>query len=283
MSYSFGPLRARSVAVLLAVLLPFGLLAGCSSDDDSSGTTTTAKAEESTTTSAQTLTILATNDDGVGAPGIDAMVTALKALPDTVVVVSAPAENQSGTGGKTTDGELTATPTTMLGGTEATAVAGFPADSVEWALDGGIPEKPQLVVSGINMGQNIGSLISLSGTVGAARAAASRGIPALAVSAGIAPEPDYATAAKLAVEWVQSHREAILAGDLATTPAPVANLNVPTCTSGTVHGVLEVPAATTAPTSLDPTDCSAPEPATKPTDDVSAFAAGYASHSDIGV
>ncbi len=269
----------RLCVAALALLVPIGLVASCSSDDDAATTTTAA---ESTTTAPATLTILVTNDDGVAAEGIDVLVTALKAMPDTDVVVSAPAENQSGSAGKTTPGELTATPTTMLGGTEATAVSGFPADSVNWALDGGIPETPQLVVSGINSGQNIGSFVELSGTVGAARAAASRGIPALAVSAGIDDAAGYEAAAALAVEWVEQHREAILSGEMATTPAPVANINVPVCATGTLRGLLEVPVSPEPPASLDPVDCAAAPPAT-PTDDTGAIAGGWASLSDVSV
>ncbi len=274
----------------MAALAVFTLVPACSSGDDSAATTTTAansdgSGSSTSTTAAATkeLTILVSNDDGVGAEGIDVLVKALQAMPETKVIVSAPAANQSGTGAKTTDGPVTATPTTMLGGEEATAVSGFPADSVAWALDGGISAKPQLVVTGINMGQNIGSLIGISGTVGAARAAATRGVPALAVSAGLAPQPDYATAAKLAVQWIDQHRADLLDGKLAKKPAPVANLNVPTCSAGSVRGVLEVPAATTPPAEMTPVDCSAAEPATKPTDDVTGFAAGWATLSDIGV
>lgn len=279
----------------MAVLAVFTLVPSCSSGDDSAATTTTTTAAAKTdgsgsrssasTTAAATkeLTVLVSNDDGVGAEGIDVLVKALQAMPDTKVIVSAPAANQSGTGAKATDGPVTATPTTMLGGEQATAISGFPVDSVIWALEGGITAKPQLVVTGINMGQNIGSLIGISGTVGAARAAATRGVPGLAVSAGLAPQPDYATAAKLAVQWIDEHRADLLAGKLAKTPAQVANLNVPTCSAGSVRGVIEVPAATTPPSEMTPVDCSAAEPATKPADDVTAFAAGWATLSDIGV
>lgn len=273
------------------MLLPVVLVSGCGGDDASTTTTTTTSTSSAGTGSATTgstaasrqLTILVSNDDGVGAEGIDVLVKALREMPDTRVVVSAPAANQSGTGGRTTDGAVTATPTTMPGGFDATAVSGFPADSVSWALDGGVDVKPQLVVTGINMGQNIGSLIPISGTVGAALAAATRGVPALAVSSGLAPQPDYATAAKLAVRWIEDHRSALLDGTLATTPATVANLNVPTCSAGTVRGVLEVTAATAAPTDLTEVDCSAPEPPAKPADDVAAFGAGWATLSEVGV
>jgi len=268
------------------LLVPAGLVSACSSSDDSAATTSTAadRATSTTTGSAdKTLTILVSNDDGVGAKGIDVLVTALKAMPNTQVIVSAPATNQSGSGGKTTPGELTATPTTMLSGVEATAVTGFPADSVNWALAGGVKEKPQLVASGINAGQNVGSFINLSGTVGAARAAATKGIPGLAVSAGIDDDAAFAAAAKLAVEWVEQHRSALLDGSMDSVPASVTNINVPVCSAGTIRGLLEVPAATEAPASLAPVDCSAAEPATRPADDNAAMAAGWASLSDIGV
>ncbi len=289
MSFGFRHRGVRVAAAALVLLVPAGVVSACSSSDDAATTTTTstAAAEGSTTTVAapasKTLTILVSNDDGVGAKGIDVLVTALKGIPDTEVIVSAPATNQSGAGGKTTPGALTATPTTMLSGVEATAVTGFPADSVNWALDGGIREKPQLVASGINAGQNVGSFINLSGTVGAARAAAAKGIPGLAVSAGIDDAAAFDAAAKLAVQWVEQHRGALLDGSMDTVPASVTNINVPVCSAGAVRGLLEVPAAAEAPTSLAPVDCNAPEPATKPADDNAAIAAGWASLSVIGV
>ena len=271
---------ARGAVAVLAVVALVGLVAACSSDDDSSPTTTAS--EKTTTAAPKKLTILVSNDDGVGAEGIDALVNALKKMPDTEVIVSAPATNQSGAGGKTTPGELTATPTTMISGTDATGVAGFPADSVAWALDGGIEQKPQLVVTGVNSGQNIGAFIALSGTVGAARAGAQRGIPALAVSAGINDAEGYAEAAALAVKWIEEHRAALLDGSMATTPASVTNINVPACSAGTPRGLVEVPASSQPPADLNPVDCSAPAPPA-PTDDNTAIAGGWASISDIGM
>ena len=140
-----------------------------------------------------------TNDDGYSAPGIDAVVQGLRTLPDVSITVVAPLANQSGTGGKTTPGTLAVTDVKTASGYAAKAVAGFPADTVIWAVDQhGLAQKPQVVISGVNFGQNLGVATNLSGTVGAARAAASRGIPALAASAGLAPPgvaaPDFATA-----------------------------------------------------------------------------------------
>ena len=129
----------------------------------------------------------------------------------------APLTNQSGTGGKTTPGTLTVTDVKTASGYPAKAVAGYPADTVIWAVDDhGLAQKPQVVISGVNFGQNLGSTVNISGTVGAARAAASRGIPALASSAGLPPtgvaSPDYADAVTQVEKWITQHRAALVAG-----------------------------------------------------------------------
>jgi len=160
-----------------------------------------------------TLTILVTNDDGVTAPGINATVQALTALPHTKVTVVAPLTNQSGTGAKTTAGALTVTDATTASGYPAKAVAGYPADTIIWAIDDhGVAQRPDLVVSGINFGENIGPLASLSGTVGAAETALARGIPALAVSQGVdnGQSPNFSQGAKYlvvrSISWPGSRR-----------------------------------------------------------------------------
>lgn len=237
------------------------------------------------TTPGRPLRILVTNDDGVGAAGIDAVVEGLRALPDTEVVVVAPAANQSGTGGKTTGGTLTAASATTASGYRATAVTGFPADSVVWAIDqGGVTDRPDLVVSGINIGQNIGPLSEISGTVGAARAAAARGIPALASSQGLGDPLDFPSGVKLVTEWVTSHRAALLAGTpTGTTPgaATVVSINIPTCPAGTLRALVEVPTATDAAgRDVSKSDCTTPS--SSPKDDIDAFIHGYPSLSTLG-
>ncbi|MCX6524388.1 MAG: 5'/3'-nucleotidase SurE, partial [Actinobacteria bacterium] len=170
---------ARSASAgLLALALAGGLLSSCSSGEgaESSSSTTEKSAQSSTSavgaetqTLSQILRILVSNDDGYAAPGIDAVVRALAALPDTEVVVAAPAENQSGSGSKTSEGELQVSEVTTASGYPATSVQGYPADAVNWALDGGMGDLPALVVTGVNAGQNLGSLgNTLSGTIGAA-------------------------------------------------------------------------------------------------------------------
>jgi 5'-nucleotidase len=217
----------------------------------------------------QPLQILVTNDDGVAAPGIAALVTALRKLPNVKVTVVAPSTNQSGTSDKTTPGTLQAIKSTTAG-RPSTAVVGFPADSVLYALNT-LHLKPGLVVSGINLGQNVGPAVDLSGTVGAARTAARHGIPALAVSQGLAPVPDYATGAREAVKWFVTHRKALAKAK--GKKAFVDNLNIPTCAAGTKpRGLVKVPPATSGDI-LGAQDCSST--ATAPTDDIAGLTAGY--------
>jgi len=296
----------RTFGGLVALVVIAGLVAGCGSSATSATSATTsvlpagsavtsasssgARPEMSTTPApSAVLRILVTNDDGVGAVGIDAVVEGLRMLPDTEVVVVAPAANQSGTGGKTTDGPLTAIDSATASGYRAKAVMGFPADTIVWAIDQhGIDTRPHLVVSGINIGQNIGPLSELSGTVGAARAAAQRGIPSLAASQGIASTLDFPSGVKLVIDWVAEHRADLLgaAPVSATTPgsvvepATVMSINVPTCVTGTLRELVVVPTAVDAEgRDMSRSDCETP--AMAPKDDVDAFIHGYPSLSTL--
>jgi 5'-nucleotidase len=223
----------------------------------------------------KTLRILVTNDDGVAAPGIDALVEALDELDQVKVTVVAPADDKTGTGDQTTPGELTSSDTTTASGYPAIAVDGFPADTVNFALDGGIPKTPHVVVSGVNAGQNLGPVFNASGTVGAARTAVRRGVPGVAVSAGLGDPPDFDAGAAEAAQWVKKHRKQLLKDD---DPTDVVNINVPTCTTGEVRGLVEVPAATTGD-ALAPSDCTST--LEDPADDLVAFANGYATISEV--
>ena len=280
---------ARSTRALLVAFFSLALVAGCSSGDDSSEadgaatSTSAAQASSTTTTEPQLLTILVSNDDGYAAPGIDAVARALSALPDTEVVVVAPKENQSGSGSKTTDGELVTEEVTTASGIPAVAVAGYPADSVVWALDGGIDVTPDLVITGINSGQNLGAIgDELSGTLGAARAGAARGIPALATSAALNDAVDYDLAATFVVDWVTEHRAALLAGELTGEALLLENLNVPVCTTGELRGVARVPMSTSTEGALElQQDCTST--LADPPDDIVAFNNGFVSLSSADV
>lgn len=128
--------------------------------------------------------ILVTNDDGIESPGLLAAAAAV--LPLGRVVVVAPRHQHTSTGRSfpvSSDGMITQWPLTWQGKElEGWAVGGSPAQTVLHALLEVLPQTPDLVVSGINYGENVGSGVTISGTVGAAMEAASMGVPALAVS-----------------------------------------------------------------------------------------------------
>ncbi|HMG41107.1 MAG TPA: 5'/3'-nucleotidase SurE [Acidimicrobiales bacterium] len=269
---------ARRPWAPLLLVLTFLTFVACGGDDDDSAEPTSTPTP--TAAAVEPLRILVTNDDGVGGEGISLLVDALLELDDVEVTVVAPLEDQSGTGGQTTPTPLTATDAELIGGAPAVAVDGFPADSVVYALAEVLDEPPHVVVSGINAGQNMGPIVELSGTVGAARKAVSEGIPALAVSQGLADPIDYPTGVELAIDWVEEHRDALLAGEVEADA--VANLNVPSCATGEVRGVVEVPTATDVGSRnpvTDPSDCTST--ATDPADDIAAFLTGYAPLAEV--
>ena len=226
-----------------------------------------------------TITVMVTNDDGYSAAGIDTLVQALRKVKNTKVVVVAPATNQTGKGGSTSPTPLTTSAAKTASGDDATAVQGTPADTVTAALDQ-LGVKPDVVMSGINIGQNMGTLVDLSGTVGAARMAARRGIPAVALSQGIGDAPQYESAAKLAVAWLASHRAA-LAKKPRTAPTDVVNINVPNCPSGKPRGVKQVTTATNSENAIAGVDCAAA--LTKPTTDIEGFNAGWAVQAPVSI
>lgn len=267
-----------SVFVSIVCLFALGGSLGCSTDDEASEPT--GGGEETTTTAAAATdpdlpTVLVTNDDGVGSDGIDALVNALEDRGDVEVVVVAPLENQSGSGGRTTDGELVVTDTETISGHPAKAVDGFPADSVVWALgEGGV--EPDLVVSGINDGQNVGPLVDISGTVGAARQAVQLGVPALATSQGLGEPADFPSGVEATMAWLDDHIDAVVAGELGTDG--IISINIPTCTTGEIQGTVEVPVAVNSTADLTKVDCTSE---VEPTDDVTAFVNGWTSVTEL--
>jgi 5'-nucleotidase len=131
--------------------------------------------------SASALNILLTNDDGYASEGIKAVSAALLEAGHRVTVV-APATQQSATGMKITLGNLSV----AQHAPEIWSVSGSPADSVMIGLSNIFGEnQPDLVISGANFGQNLGSNVMLSGTVGAASMAVFMGVPAIALSVGL--------------------------------------------------------------------------------------------------
>lgn len=128
--------------------------------------------------------ILISNDDGVRSPGLAAAAAALRPLGDLLIV--APYEQQSGMGRSMpgiNDGRLHET-IISVNGTQTTAYGAVasPAQAVQHGILELATRKPALAVSGINYGENVGTGITVSGTVGAALEAAAHGIPSIAIS-----------------------------------------------------------------------------------------------------
>ena len=128
------------------------------------------------------MAILITNDDGVNSSGILAAKKSVEGLAEIKVV--APATQQSGIGHALTLFEpIRVTSVNLSDGDNAFSVSGTPTDAVILGIYQLTEEKPELVISGINIGENLGkSELSTSGTIGAAMEAAVHGIPALSVS-----------------------------------------------------------------------------------------------------
>ncbi len=149
--------------------------------------------------------IIVTNDDGIEAPGILALATALRSLGEVEVI--GPTLNQSASGHKKTlFQDIPVKQVTLADNTPALSVGGSPADCIALAALGMVEWPPALVVSGINRGANMGQDITYSGTVTAALEAAIQGVPALAVSLNhrdASRVEDYAEATRIAALVVQ--------------------------------------------------------------------------------
>jgi 5'-nucleotidase len=121
------------------------------------------------------MTIILTNDDGIDAPGIQALITAVYGKK---VIIAAPRYHQSGCGHQVT----TTQPIHLQRRSEIEyAIAGTPADCVRIAITQICPDT-KFVLSGINAGGNLGVDAYISGTVAAVREAAMHGIPGIAIS-----------------------------------------------------------------------------------------------------
>jgi 5'-nucleotidase len=178
--------------------------------------------------------VLVTNDDGVWAPGIRSLAIALVAAGHDVSVI-APAHDCSGFGAALGPLHITGKidfERVSLADLDAPvcAVEGPPALCVFAACLGGFGDKPELVVSGINLGANTGRAILHSGTVGAALTGLNFGCPGLAVSQ-VAGEPQHWDAAAAVAVSVVSR--------VTMWPADVVlNLNVPNASLDRVAGIV---------------------------------------------
>jgi len=229
---------------------------------------------------APTLTILVTNDDGIGSPGIDNLVNELSAVDNVEVMVVAPAEEQSGFSDMVSDTEVAFEDSATISGVMGTAVFGTPGDAVNVALSE-LNITPNLIVSGTNAGQNVGPGARFSGTVGAAQIGARAGFPAVASSAGQGEiDSDFTAAAEFVIAWIEENRMALLDGSASADT--VTSFNVPECTAGSIRGLVQVPLADAVVTGVNHTitDCSV-EPPGNPVDDIDALIQGFATQTQL--
>ncbi|GAA4463664.1 5'/3'-nucleotidase SurE [Nemorincola caseinilytica] len=175
--------------------------------------------------------ILITNDDGITAPGIKALVDAVRGLGRIVVV--APDSPQSGMGHAITIGHpLRLNKVDVFDGIDAWQCSGTPADCVKLARDKVLHEKPDICLSGINHGPNHSINVIYSGTMSAAMEAAIEDIPSAGISLfNFDFDADFSIAAQVARN---------VAERMLTQPLPphiLLNVNVPNATQGDFKGV----------------------------------------------
>lgn len=171
----------------------------------------------------ETRRILLTNDDGFGAAGLEVLEEALSALAEVTVV--APEGERSGSSQSLT---LHQPLRVKLLDDHHYTVGGTPTDAVILAIYQLLPQRPHLVVSGINPGGNLGENLLYSGTVAAAQESALHGVPSFAISLATHHARDFSGAAAFAVE---------LAGRILREGLPPGislNVNVP---NGEIRGV----------------------------------------------
>src|SRR3989338_7858028 len=139
--------------------------------------------------------ILLTNDDGIYADGIYALYLELKKIG--TVTVAAPDSERSSVGhGITLAHPIWDKRVNRKGQFFGIGISGTPADCVKFAVAVLLKRKPDVVVSGINLGHNDGCSVFYSGTVAGAREGALMGIPSLAVSLGTFVNPNFSVVAK---------------------------------------------------------------------------------------
>ena len=184
--------------------------------------------------------ILLTNDDGITATGLNVMREALLEVPGVELAVIAPDSNRSATARSiTTRHPLWVEEVEFGDGTSGFATDGTPVDCVRFASLGLIDFEPELIVSGINHGANLGDDITYSGTVAAALEGIVLGIPAIAVSQQSYParldswagrewdRKDFEQAAAFAARMVE---------ELEQVPMPPATLLNINCPAGEIRG-----------------------------------------------
>jgi 5'/3'-nucleotidase len=232
-------------------------------------------------TQGRPLQILLTNDDGYDAPGLQVMQAALIRAGHHVTVV-APATNMSSTSMSMSTGTVKV----ERKADDVWAVHGTPGDAALIGLSFIMKDTPQdLVVSGTNAGQNLGTSTNTSGTVSAALVAARYGVPAIATSAGLGAEAPtaYRLAGELTVRMIAALETRRSAASRLLPERFVINMNVPTTR---LAGIKWAPlssrgsftreyAATTTPNEVRSRLVPTPPPGNETDTDLALFAQGY--------
>lgn len=174
------------------------------------------------------MSILLSNDDGVSAPGLAALREALEELDEVWVV--APDRDQSAVSHSVT---LYRPLRIDKMGPRIFAVDGTPTDCINLGVNGILPERPRLIVSGINHGANLGDDVTYSGTVSAAMEGTLLGIPSVAVSLVVDGErpADFRTAASFARRLTDTLLRSEIPADT------LLNVNVPNLPESQIKGV----------------------------------------------
>ena len=162
--------------------------------------------------------ILLSNDDGYRAEGLTCLAHELK--PHAEITIVAPDRNRSGASNSLT---LDSPIRLREESTDVYAVDGTPTDCVHLAITGLLKRQPDMVISGINAGANLGDDVLYSGTVAAAMEGRFLGFPAIAVSLASENPTLFATAAKVTVKVIDLLRRDPLPADT------ILNINVPEC------------------------------------------------------
>lgn len=173
------------------------------------------------------MNILLTNDDGIQAAGIRALKTALEAAGHRISIIAPDRERSAASHSLTIRNDINVK---RIGEREF-AVSGTPVDCVVIAVQKLIDEDIDLVVSGINAGQNMGEDIHYSGTVAAAKEAAFFGYKAIAISINSYQNQKFDVAAKCMAEMIEMGLDQLL------KPSSVLNINIPNIDYDEIKGI----------------------------------------------
>jgi 5'-nucleotidase len=174
--------------------------------------------------------ILLTNDDGIYAPGIYALWQELKKI-SRVTVVAPDSERSSVGHGITLSHPIWFKKVDRKDQFFGYGISGTPADCVKFGIKIICQVKPDIIVSGINLGRNDGCSVFYSGTVAGAREGALSGIPAIAISLATFANPDFLPAARIGAQLVKGLPQ------MALSKGSFFNVNVPACQQKQLKGI----------------------------------------------